>query len=194
MWRHVTNVFTSYRGIRLALQPFHSALLPTPCLCLCMLSMLQVAVLGITAGAALYWWYVVVPTARGRLAIDKRKGETAEYLSELETEGAVEERRAERWLYAEWLQKRADLAAKKAALPAESVSIATASGEAAIASSTSSSKPNMSPRKVNTNLLEPEIRTPMPNFFSFDNPIVATLGALAGISICTSIISMLFTE
>lgn len=40
----------------------------------------QLAVLGTVAAAAAYWWLVVVPSERGSLARDKRKGAVGQYL------------------------------------------------------------------------------------------------------------------
>lgn len=64
--------------------------------------------------AASYWWNVVIPDRRTELAISKRKGEVKEYLDELRESEESSNRKAERWLFADWLKARE---AKPGALP-----------------------------------------------------------------------------
>lgn len=40
-------------------------------------------VLGFVGVAGAYWWFVLVPSARVRLAVNKRSGKLREYLEEL---------------------------------------------------------------------------------------------------------------
>lgn len=65
----------------------------------------QFVVLGVVAVMTAYWWFVLVPSARERLAVNKRTGALREYLEELARDTASGERRAEKWFYAQWLSK-----------------------------------------------------------------------------------------
>lgn len=65
----------------------------------------QFVVLGGVAVMTAYWWFVLVPSARERLARNKRTGALREYLEELARDTASGERRAEKWFYAQWLSK-----------------------------------------------------------------------------------------
>lgn len=65
----------------------------------------QFVVLGVVAVMTAYWWFVLVPSARERLARNKRTGALREYLEELARDTASGERRAEKWFYAQWLSK-----------------------------------------------------------------------------------------
>ena len=68
-------------------------------------AMQQFVVLGGVAVMTAYWWFVLVPSARERLARNKRTGALREYLEELARDTASGERRAEKWFYAQWLSK-----------------------------------------------------------------------------------------
>ena len=64
----------------------------------------EVVVLGAIAGMTAYWWFVLVPSARVRLASNKRSGALRTYLEELKSDDS-KDRDAERWFYAQWLSK-----------------------------------------------------------------------------------------
>ncbi|KXZ54263.1 hypothetical protein GPECTOR_5g352 [Gonium pectorale] len=145
----------------------------------------QAAVLVLTGAAAAYWWLVVVPSERAALGRSKRRGPVDSYLRELETPGAEQDRRLERWFYTDWLKRREDLRQRKqqrgaAAAPspasaAEAPPHQQASSEAGGAAAPPDPYDGRQP--YNEDLLRPSVDTPTPRFFSLDNPIVAT-GAL----------------
>uniref|UniRef100_A0A7S3NQW6 Uncharacterized protein n=1 Tax=Aureoumbra lagunensis TaxID=44058 RepID=A0A7S3NQW6_9STRA len=60
----------------------------------------QLAVIGVSLGAALFWWRVTVPEKRLELSRSKKAGEVKEYLDKLETN---EERQFEKWLLNDWI-------------------------------------------------------------------------------------------
>jgi len=62
----------------------------------------QLAVLTAVAGAGAYWWFILVPSARVRLAVNKKSGKLREYLEDLKEDDS---RPLERWFYANWLEK-----------------------------------------------------------------------------------------
>ena len=64
----------------------------------------EFVVLGAIAGMTAYWWFVLVPSARVRLASNKRSGALRTYLEELKSDDS-KDRDAERWFYAQWLSK-----------------------------------------------------------------------------------------
>jgi len=59
-------------------------------------------VLGVTALAVSYWWFVLVPGARVNLAVNKRTGRLKDYLRELKTDDT---RPLQKWFYSSWLSK-----------------------------------------------------------------------------------------
>jgi len=83
-----------------------------------------VAVTGVLAVTAVYWWTVVIPQQRTKLAISKSRGEVKEYLDELRSDGVSSDgddttlsstRGFERWLFTDWL--RTDRQQKPGAIP-----------------------------------------------------------------------------
>lgn len=62
----------------------------------------QLEVLGAVGVMVIYWWYVLVPNARVNLAVNKKKGNLAQYLQELKQDDS---RPIERWFYTNWLEK-----------------------------------------------------------------------------------------
>lgn len=134
-----------------------------------------------------YWWYITVPEARIALARDKRLegGETRAFIAELDA-SAKGERRVERWFFSKWLKQAAPrrsmpAAAEPAALetPAQRTQVSpilatVAEIEPAAVSADERRDPGLA-----------ELFTPAslrgnatPAFFSGDNPIVVTMGAL----------------
>lgn len=157
----------------------------------------QLAVLLVSAMAAMYWWLVVVPSERAALARSKRRGGVGEYLSDLEQATDTGQRSLERWFYTDWLRKRVQ---KRAAISPWAAANATTAGSVeAVAhgakpdiGATAASKqaaeagvgcdPATEPER---NLLRPTYETPTPAFLSLDNPIIAAaalIGAAAGVS------------
>lgn len=84
--------------------------------------------LGVIGATGAYWWFVLVPSARVRLAANKKSGSLRRYLEELKAgrekihetparrcvsagssaefcSRAGEGRRVEKWFYANWLTK-----------------------------------------------------------------------------------------
>jgi hypothetical protein len=45
-------------------------------------------VLTAVAGAGAYWWFILVPSARVRLAVNKKSGKLREYLEDLKEGGS----------------------------------------------------------------------------------------------------------
>merc|ERR1712023_349848 len=62
----------------------------------------QLLVLGAIGLTGAYWWFVLVPSARVRLAVNKKSGTLRKYLEELKQDDS---RSLERWFYANWLEK-----------------------------------------------------------------------------------------
>ena len=73
----------------------------------------------ILVGTAFFWWTIIIPQQRTKLAISKSRGEVKEYLEELKEDATNEDggnRGFERWLYSDWLNtKKGDI--KPGALP-----------------------------------------------------------------------------
>ncbi|KAF8072897.1 hypothetical protein HT031_000557 [Scenedesmus sp. PABB004] len=134
----------------------------------------QLLVLAACGGAGLYWWFVLVPSARRTLARDKRTGELNEFLNELQ---ASRDRPLERWFYTDWLrqlERRQQLAAAAAAKRAGAGGGDPQQGAAPA--------PAPAPAPAGE-AAEGDDRQPA--FWSLDNPIVATgavLGGLAAVS------------
>jgi len=61
----------------------------------------ELVVLGAIGTMTAYWWFVLVPSARVKLAKNKKSGELRAYLDEL----ARSDRKAEKWFYSQWLAK-----------------------------------------------------------------------------------------
>ena len=64
----------------------------------------------LSGGAYVYWDKVIVPMKRTEVSKSKRKGEIKEYLEEIRED---DDRKAEQWLFNDWLEP----AAKEAAIP-----------------------------------------------------------------------------
>ena len=70
----------------------------------------------------MYWWQVIIPQQRTKLAISKSRGEVKEYLEDLnsssnnndDNNNSNNNRALEKWLFADWLRKTKN---KPAALP-----------------------------------------------------------------------------
>jgi len=65
----------------------------------------ELVVLAVVAAMTAYWWFALVPSARVRLAKNKRDGTLRAYLETLKQSDASEGRQLEKWFYAEWLSK-----------------------------------------------------------------------------------------
>ena len=127
----------------------------------------QLAVVAIAVAAPVsYWWFITVPEARLDLAKDKRLegGDTKQYLEELRD--SPDERPLERWFFDKWLRQ---LRPSKAPRPAPEASEASAEDASAPA-----------PAPTLGELFAPAslAGNATPKFFSGDNPIVVTVGAL----------------
>jgi hypothetical protein len=170
----------------------------------------QLLVLAITIGAAAYWWWSVVPSARRTLAKEKRAGPLNEYLVELQQNP---DKGVERWFYTDWLQQlqrrqqlAAQAAAKRAAATsgvqattANAASRATPTAGAAMAGqqqqAASDSSDATGPEQQQQQQppqLPPPTEDPYvdkePNFWSLDNPLLATAAMLAGIGVVSTVL------
>ena len=68
----------------------------------------------------LFWWNVVIPQQRTRLAISKSRGEVSDMLQRLEESEQTDASpglAVQRWLFADWLAQRKRRTAKPAAIP-----------------------------------------------------------------------------
>ena len=112
-----------------------------------------------------------MPEARLALSKDKRLGETADYIRELAKDEA--ERPVERWFFSKWLQKVPKARSSRAA--------SASMQEARVNDAATSENADVSLQQ----LFEPAslAGNATPKFFSGDNPIVVTLGALMGFGI-----------
>jgi hypothetical protein len=63
------------------------------------------AVVAISVVAAIVWNTQVVPISRTKLALSKKSGEVKDYLDELRDDEVTVDRKFERWLFTDWLQK-----------------------------------------------------------------------------------------
>ena len=116
-----------------------------------------------------YWWYVTVPDARLDLAKDKRKGGLRAYIDDLRADAAP--RGAERWFFRKYLRQ----------LPEKALEVPPAANDsmpAAVDVDAYSEESQRSPSLEE--LLRPASLkgNPTPRFWSGDNPIVVTMGAL----------------
>lgn len=115
-----------------------------------------------------YWWYITVPEARLALSKDKRLegSETRNFVLDL-AETPQDERRVEKWFFAKWLRqakprREREPSVVEVAEPATPV----AEGD----TSQPSLRELFTPASLSGNAT--------PKFFSGDNPIVVTMGAL----------------
>lgn len=133
-----------------------------------------------------YWWYVTVPEARINLAKDKRLegGETKAFLEEL-AQSEEGERPVEKWFFSKWLRQRRPAKAR----PETVTSVADASVEQAppVAHAAEDREVQQAPAREVTlgELLKPASlkSNPTPKFWSGDNPIVVTMGALLTVGV-----------
>ena len=117
-----------------------------------------------------YWWYVTVPDARLGLAKDKRKGGMRAYIDNLRADSAP--RGPERWFFQKYLRQLPEKALELPRTGDDSQPVPNAEG----AGEASERQPSPSLEE----LLRPASLTgnPTPRFWSGDNPIVVTMGAL----------------
>lgn len=145
-----------------------------------------------------YWWYITVPEARLALSKDKRLGDTGAYIEELAR--SDEARPVERWFFSKWLKQ----APKKRTARTEAASmLSTAPTMAAVAmvepphpetaaeSAAAPEQPSAVQKREAS--LEQLFRpaslksNATPKFFSGDNPIVVTTGALLAAGIFATV-------
>ena len=145
-----------------------------------------------------YWWYITVPEARLALSKDKRLGDTGAYIEELAR--SDEARPVERWFFSKWLNQ----APKKRTARTEAASmLSTAPTMAAVAmvepphpetaaeSAAAPEQPSAVQKREAS--LEQLFRpaslksNATPKFFSGDNPIVVTTGALLAAGIFATV-------
>ena len=146
-----------------------------------------------------YWWLITVPEARLDLAVDKRKGETKEFIRELQD---AEGREAEKWFFSKWLRQtpvRRD--ANTASVENNASPTAVAEPPTVVATEpTASSSPaeeaanggraDEVAQPTLAQLFEPATKkgNPTPKFFSGDNPIVVATGTLLVLGIGAAIV------
>ena len=118
---------------------------------------------------ACYWWLVVVPSERRKLAREKRGGGVNEYLADLEA-SAPEQRQLEKWFYTDWLRKREDRRARGRAQNGDLLGAASSAAFSEVASGAASED------EVDPGGAEPA-------FLSLDNPLVATAVLLATVGL-----------
>ena len=145
-----------------------------------------------------YWWLITVPEARLDLAKDKRKGETKEFIRELQD---AEGREAEKWFFSKWLRqtpvRRGAVSAAAVddeatrTVGAEPSPVATleptavaadadASTTKGAASASGVDRVEEAVQPTLAQLFEPATKkgNPTPKFFSGDNPIVVATSTL----------------
>jgi len=125
----------------------------------------QVAVLGVVGATTAYWWFALVPTARARLAVNKRTGALRTYLEELKAD-RTNTRALERWFYSEWLAK-VDLETKY--LLAEEVDVRANERETTRLDETGPGVRSNRERSVEE-IVRDARKTP--KFWSLDNPVL----------------------
>jgi hypothetical protein len=166
----------------------------------------QLLVLAVTIGAAAYWWWSVVPSARHTLAKEKRKGPLNEYLVELQQNP---DRGVERWFYTDWLrqlQRRQQLAAQAAAKRAAAATNSAATSTSAapqtgqqqatatpgVAADDVPAKAEQLPQQQqHQQQLPPQEEQYVdkePYFWSLDNPLLATAAMLAVIGLVSTLL------
>lgn len=159
----------------------------------------QFAILALAVAVPFgYWWYITVPEARLALSKDKRLGDTGAYIEELAR--SDEARPVERWFFSKWLKQ----APKKRTARTEAASmLSTAPTMAAVAmvepthpetaaeSAAAPEQPSAVQKREAS--LEQLFRpaslksNATPKFFSGDNPIVVTTGALLAAGIFATV-------
>ena len=143
-----------------------------------------------------YWWYITVPEARLKLAKDKRLegGDVKAYIDELRDDPSP--RSAERWFFSKYLSQmrpRANRGAREqAALQVTAVegdAIPPASELQAPPAETAPLRDGAPPRRPSLReLFQPASLSgnATPRFWSGDNPIVVTMGALLCLGVVAS--------
>ena len=159
----------------------------------------QFAILALAVAVPFgYWWYITVPEARLALSKDKRLGDTGAYIDELAR--SDEARPVERWFFSKWLNQ----APKKRTARTEAASmLSTAPTMAGVAmvepphpetaaeSAAAPEQPSAVQKREAS--LEQLFRpaslksNATPKFFSGDNPIVVTTGALLAAGIFATV-------
>jgi hypothetical protein len=152
----------------------------------------QLAVLlGVVALPFGYWWLITVPEARLDLAKDKRLegGATKEYIAELRE---AEDRPLESWFFQKWIRQappgrrvgQSTAVTGALGVPEAEVSAADEAAMTTKVRTVKTSKPlEVGPASPTLEqLFQPASKrgNPTPRFFSGDNPIVVTTGALIG--------------
>lgn len=148
----------------------------------------QLAVLALVVGIPFgYWWYITVPEARLALSKDKRLGDTADYIRDLAD--SEEQRPVERWFFAKWLKK----APKKRPQAVDTAApFMNSEREASETAVSLAEPPSEAPAERDVSLqelFEPAslAGNATPKFFSGDNPIVVTVGALMAAGIFAAV-------
>lgn len=148
----------------------------------------QLLVMSVTLGAAVYWWYAVVPSARRTLAKDKRAGPLNTYLVNLQNNS---NKKIERWFHADWLQQleRRQQLQQQAAARREFNADAQALRERDISkqqhlqqgqgTEATTAAATEQPTVKQQQQQQPEHEDDMqPSFWSLDNPVLATAAIL----------------
>ena len=97
--RALSRVVAAPRAIS-AVDPIAAAYVPTPIDPALLRD--ELVVLGAIGAMTAYWWLVLVPSARVRLAKNKKSGELRAYLDDL---ARSDGKGLEKWFYAQWLTK-----------------------------------------------------------------------------------------
>lgn len=159
----------------------------------------QLAVIGASVGLAAYWWYVLVPSERGALSREKRKGELRAYLEELDREAAAAgttlkgSKRLERWFYEDWLRRMPGGEYKKVRAAKEEEAAAAAAAVVASASAEEGAEATPKQEELEVGTLwstAPGEGGVTPNFWSFDNPIVAAFTAVVAAGVFSQLASL----
>lgn len=90
------------------------------------------------------------------------------------------ERRAEQWFYANWL--------RSSWFKALSTRAKQVGSQPGASETVSAEEQQLLSAKANPNLFEPSFRTPTPNFFSLDNPILATVAGLMIVGVVSTLL------
>ena len=150
------------------------------------------ALLAVVALPFGYWWYITVPEARIKLAKDKRLngGEARAYLEDLAS--SPDSRVAERWFFSKWL-KQIRPAKPKPSEQMQSVPLEEQTKSMGMIDATAPSEPTATRMPSGKTSRSPSVRelfqpaslkgNPTPRFWSGDNPIVVTMGALLSLGI-----------
>eukprot|EP01024_Parvocaulis_polyphysoides_P033109 TRINITY_DN2950_c0_g1_i1.p3 TRINITY_DN2950_c0_g1~~TRINITY_DN2950_c0_g1_i1.p3 ORF type:complete len:194 (-),score=17.08 TRINITY_DN2950_c0_g1_i1:660-1241(-) len=152
--------FKVYNDATVAAQQFQAQIDPA-----------QLIVLGITGGAAFYWWSILIPSERASLGRSKRLGPFKQYLTDLNID---ESRKLERWFYRDWLNQldQGKLGKIRQNMDA-----------------TEQTPHQQQQEKINSvQDLKDVYIDKEPSFFSLDNPIVVTFAVLIVIAIMSQLL------